>query len=293
MNIRTHLLVILIGMSCSALAQDKIYKKDGVIINAKVKVVGTTSVTYKRYDNPEGPEYTILKKELVQIKYENGTIDVFERPDAKEGHRSAGKDGAKKEKFAQKYGANIISIIPAAYTASVDGTINDVGIGICYERALDERGHISFNLPVLVSFLSNNDFANNVVYNYTPGTTSYGTYYSWYIMPGIKFYPAPNIYRVRYSLGVSFFAILGSEPYAVYDNNNQTSNYNEGDHNYTMYGFMLSNSVNIAATKHLGMALDLGMGIPVSDNRYADNNGGLVAFNGPFIQIGLKLGYRF
>src|ERR1019366_10798104 len=114
MNIRACLLVVLIAISCSAHAQDKIYKRDGVIINAKVKAVAATSVTYKRYDNPGGPEYMIAKKELSQIKYENGTIDFFDRPETKEGRRSAVKEGAKKGKYAKKYGDNIISIIPAA-----------------------------------------------------------------------------------------------------------------------------------------------------------------------------------
>ena len=119
-------------------------------------------------------------------------------------------------------------------------------------------------------------------------------------MPGIKFYPAPDRYRVRYSLGASFFCFLGGEPAAVYDANSVTGNYNPatgtytyaaGTYHYTMYGFMLSNSVNIAATKHLVMGIGLGAGFPVSDNRYAA--GESLGIPVPFIQFGFKIGYRY
>ena len=64
-------------------AQDKIYKADGSIINAKVKTVGTNTVTYKKYDNPTGPDYTILKKEISSIVYETGAQDNFKQDDDK------------------------------------------------------------------------------------------------------------------------------------------------------------------------------------------------------------------
>ena len=35
------------------------------------------SIKYKKFDNPNGPLYTILKSEVFLIKYENGTKDVF------------------------------------------------------------------------------------------------------------------------------------------------------------------------------------------------------------------------
>jgi hypothetical protein len=298
MKINTSLLIILAAASFSVHAQDKIYKTDGTVIDAKVTAVATATVTYKRYDNQGGPDYTILKKDVAQIKYENGTTDVIAGATVKENHRTYAKGGAKKEKYEKKYGDNILSIIPAGYTVSADGTMNDVGIGICYERLLDEKGHISFNLPILVSFSSSRDFNNSNLYypNGLPTNINYNDYHSYFINPGVKFYPAPNRERVRYSLGLSFFAIFGSEPYAVYDNNSQTGIYPSGNYNYSLYGFMLSNSVNIAATKHFGMAIDLGAGIPISDNRFADNDGldGLLGgVGGPFIQFGLRIGYIF
>ena len=55
MNYRTYLLTTAIIFAALALnAQDKIYKKNGGIIDAKVKEVTPTIINYKRFDNPNG-----------------------------------------------------------------------------------------------------------------------------------------------------------------------------------------------------------------------------------------------
>lgn len=58
-------------------SQDVILKNDGATILAKVMEVTTSEVKYKRFENLEGPTYSILKNELSNITYENGTKDVF------------------------------------------------------------------------------------------------------------------------------------------------------------------------------------------------------------------------
>jgi len=291
----TFLTLSIATIALTAHAQDKIYKRDGTVIDAKVKAVGETTVIYKRTDNLEGPEYTILETDITKIIYANGQADVF-----KDGDKRVGKKGRNNGTTKNvKYGKNIFAIIPAAYVASADGTINDVAIGISYERLLDRHGHIGFNLPVMLAFSSGRDFSNSIV-TVNGSNLNYGNYTSVYFMPGIKFYPAPDRLRVRYSIGASLFAILGGEPGAVHDANSATGNYNQatgtyvyssGTYHYAMYGFMLSNSVNITATKHLFMSVDLGAGVPFADNRYA--TGESLGIPVPFIQIGFKVGYRY
>ncbi len=300
-NLKIVALTICIALTTlAAHAQDKLYKKDGTEIDSKVKSVGNSTVIYKRFDNQDGPDYTILKTDIAKIIYQNGTTDVFEGFDKESGNKKEpGSRKDKHEKYSSKYGKDIFSIIPAAYTAAADGNINDVGIGICYERLLDMRGRIGLTLPLMMSFSSNRDYANTS-YNYNGTNVTYDHYTSLYFMPGIKFYPAPDRIKVRYSIGASFFCIFGGEPYEVYDNYNNgsynptngTTYYPTGTYHYAMYGLMFSNSVNITATRHLYMAIDLGAGIPFSDNRYA-NNGETLGIPVPFIQIGFKIGYRY
>ena len=61
-------------------AQDIIVKKDGGTIQAKVIEVGKYELKYKKFDNQDGPTYTISTQELQSINYENGTKDSFVSP---------------------------------------------------------------------------------------------------------------------------------------------------------------------------------------------------------------------
>ena len=75
------LFFIAIVMFCSigsAFAQDVIVLKNGNEINAIVQEVGINDVKYKKFENPNGPNYTLLQSQILMIKYENGTQDVFE-----------------------------------------------------------------------------------------------------------------------------------------------------------------------------------------------------------------------
>ena len=58
-------------------AQDVITMKNGDNIDAIVQEIGTDEVKYKRFDNPNGPTYTLKKSGIVMIKYSNGSSDVF------------------------------------------------------------------------------------------------------------------------------------------------------------------------------------------------------------------------
>ena len=60
-----------------AYSQDLITTKKGEDIQTKVLEINTTEVKYKKADNLEGPIYTILKSDILIIRYANGTKDVF------------------------------------------------------------------------------------------------------------------------------------------------------------------------------------------------------------------------
>ena len=66
--------------SATAFAQDVIVKKDGSTIISKVLEVGKDQIKYKKYDNLNGPTYTIEKSELQAINYQNGAKDTFSSP---------------------------------------------------------------------------------------------------------------------------------------------------------------------------------------------------------------------
>jgi len=51
--------------------------KSGEDIQATVVEITTSEVKYKRFDNLDGPLFTEEKSNIVMIRYENGTKDIF------------------------------------------------------------------------------------------------------------------------------------------------------------------------------------------------------------------------
>lgn len=76
---KTLVSIILLCISTMAMnAQDVIVKKDGSTILSKILEVNPNDVKYKKFSNPTGPTYTIIKSEIMAINYENGDKDVFD-----------------------------------------------------------------------------------------------------------------------------------------------------------------------------------------------------------------------
>ena len=74
------LLLVLLSfvlISSFSFAQDVIIKKNFDEIECVVLEVGIDIIKYKRYDNPDGPVYSIGKEDVATIKYKNGVKDVF------------------------------------------------------------------------------------------------------------------------------------------------------------------------------------------------------------------------
>ena len=58
-------------------SQDVITLKTGEDINAKIIEVGVSDIKYKKFDNIDGPSFTILKSDVLMTRYKNGTKDVY------------------------------------------------------------------------------------------------------------------------------------------------------------------------------------------------------------------------
>ena len=58
-------------------ACDQIVLRSGDVIEAKVKEVGVNEIRYKKCDRPDGPDYTISKRDVLSIKYPNGEVERF------------------------------------------------------------------------------------------------------------------------------------------------------------------------------------------------------------------------
>lgn len=59
------------------IAQDILTKKTGDDLQVKILEVGQSEIRYKMFNNLEGPIFSISKGEILMVRYENGTKDVF------------------------------------------------------------------------------------------------------------------------------------------------------------------------------------------------------------------------
>jgi len=65
-------------LSLVSFSQDKIYRNNGEIIEAKVIEIGSTEVKYKMFKNLEGPIYVLEAARIKKIVFENGTVQTFQ-----------------------------------------------------------------------------------------------------------------------------------------------------------------------------------------------------------------------
>jgi|SRR6218665_418149 len=64
-------------------SQDIITKKSEENIKAKVLEITNNEIKYKKYDNINGPTYTIPASDVLTIRYENGQTEIFNQADKK------------------------------------------------------------------------------------------------------------------------------------------------------------------------------------------------------------------
>jgi hypothetical protein len=63
----------------SSFSQDTIFKKDESVILSKVLEVLPHEIKFKKFNNPDGPIYTMKLAEIYKIVYENGTEELFNK----------------------------------------------------------------------------------------------------------------------------------------------------------------------------------------------------------------------
>jgi hypothetical protein len=74
---RKLFLVIMPFCALAAFCQDVIVMRNADEIEAIIQDIGISDVKYKRYSNPGGPTYTVLKSDISMIRYANGEEETF------------------------------------------------------------------------------------------------------------------------------------------------------------------------------------------------------------------------
>jgi len=166
------LFILFICSSNSIQAQDTLLMRYSENIIVKVIEVGTTEVKYKKQDNLNGPMFSILKSDLLMIKYENGTTDDFSNIKKIEvADFSAldasfqGKIDARKFYTGNKNGAiaSILALIPiSVMNQSSSKMFNAMIPSLVFATAtsLKKPKDENLNYPN-ISLMENEDYANS------------------------------------------------------------------------------------------------------------------------------------
>lgn len=175
------ILLFILSLSFSSIsAQDVIINNTGDEIQAKVLEITSSEIKYKRYDNLDGPTITIAKSEVLLIKYENGTKEVFQNQangnsstsvqTAKEDLRMKGMRDAERYYTGQNSGAGwtaaatilttpVIGLIPAAAVSSAEPSDRNLNYPDAklmenyeYSQAYKEQAHKTKKKKVWTSY---------------------------------------------------------------------------------------------------------------------------------------------
>lgn len=77
MKLKFLMILLLAVISISVKAQDKIYRKNGKILEVKLIEIGTTDIKYKNLNDPDGPIYVLETDRVKKIVTADGKVQVF------------------------------------------------------------------------------------------------------------------------------------------------------------------------------------------------------------------------
>ncbi|MBD77761.1 MAG: hypothetical protein CL840_02315 [Crocinitomicaceae bacterium] len=248
--------IILIGIwlwagIMNSFAQDIMYRKDGGKVLCKVEEVLIKEIKYRKYDNLNGPLYSVTKREILVIVYENGTyeypnLEPNESTDQKPRSEFETEVNSTTEESLAKddFSRNLFSINPLNL---IHGNIN-----IAYERLFSE-GKVGLRLPLKIGF-DNKNFKDYI------GPSAVNQKVTGSVELGLMVYPfgQQDITYVG-GIGIEVGEQYNQQSYSVY----APSGYNVYIYNYDVatYGTMyFYNGFRVNPNRHFNMSFLVGMG---------------------------------
>lgn len=262
-KIITLSLLFCFGFLITSSAQDIIYKKDGSREESKIIMVGDKEIQYKKFNNPEGPVYTIAKSQILMITYENGEFEMLVSKDdeAKMAKQDLSTNFAK-----NLLGYHLFDVVYGDFTLS-------------YERILSS-GTVGIVIPVGFGYAYNTDYYNssnewvkNLIYSGI----------------GINFYPTGQG-KWRYFLGPNVRIGYGKQSYwmSYWD---EYGNY-IGDEEAISEGiytkFYVDNGIMFTPVRNLSISSVVGVGVRYFPEAQEHYNAVLPTFH-----FSMNLNYRF
>jgi hypothetical protein len=259
-------LLLLFGflfLSFNDFSQDIIFRTDGTKEEVKVTLVGDREIQYKKYNNPDGPLYSVNKNEIVLITYENGDFDLITAPKNE-------KVQAKIE-LTQNFTKNILN-----YHA-MDVFYGDITLS--YERIIGS-GIVGIQVPVGFGWAYSFDYYN---------ANDEWVKNLFYSGVGVNFYPGGQG-KWRYFVGPKVLVGYGKQSYwdYVYDENGNWLYDEEMETEGIYMKYTVDNGIRFTPVKNFSVAAVVSFGLRYFPEASYYNNTVM-----PTGHFGFNVSYRF
>lgn len=175
-------------------SQDKIYRNNGKVVEAKILEISSSEVKYREYDNLEGPIYVLEADRIKKIVFENGKEQKF------------AEDFRDPEKYSSQLTKAIkINFLSPLYGYAEIGFEKNIGVGRSYELSVGiigagKAGIINWYYPNQVSEVKRDPFGVFISGGYKfgklPDFIFFGKTRMTHLMQGT--YAKPMIYFGHY-----------------------------------------------------------------------------------------------
>jgi hypothetical protein len=231
-------LFFLLCLNFISSAQDILYKTDGSKEQVKITLVTDKEIQYKKFSNMEGPVFTIPKRDIMMITYENGDFEMMKS-------QGSDKQTAKTE-LAENFAKNLITyhlfdVVYGDFTFS-------------YERILSS-GTIGILIPVGIGYAYSSGYNNNDEWVKN----------KFYSGIGINFYPTGQgkwRYFVGPNIRVGYGKLIDYNYGGYYD---EYGNWIEDDQDVTNEGiytkFFMDNGIMFTPIKNFSVSAIGGVGV--------------------------------
>lgn len=147
----------------SSSAQDKIYRKNGKVITAKIIEVGSSEIKYKIFGDDTGPVYILETDKIKKVDFENGTSQKF-IPDLKDPEQY---EGQLRKAIKIDFFGPLIGYTQISYEKSTGiGKSFEVGLGIIGAGKNSVVDHYGINSSLRTTRTNQFGFAGSFGYKF-------------------------------------------------------------------------------------------------------------------------------
>lgn len=266
-------------------SQDKLYITSGTKIQCKISEISSTQIKYKDITNLDGPNYVILRSDVVMIEYANGVVDVINdnppnilpKTEIVKPSLNVPEPNSKKTITKPKKDFNLYYLNPNFISINALALANG-DLTLFYDRdllnnrlSLTFLGGYNFNprMGGLNLFIADSKSAAKKLYDFGAG---------------VNFMPR-NTARVQYFAGILTKYMAYNYQEVIDTTNNQKKFINAKGYQFAI---MISNGWLFRISPDFSFKLFGSIGVPINSTPLNSSYRGI-----PKVYLGYCFGYRF